>query len=91
MPRIGMGYKLVLSGGGMLGGNPMYRRQQLETEGRLETFDEIRHSLEARLGFWMSVKEGASLIDGAGDEVELLVGCIASVGIPRDQMSFDGP
>ena len=75
----------------MLGGNPMYRRQQLETEGRLETFDELGHFVEARPGFWMAFEEGASLLDGARDEVELLFGCIASVGISRYEMSLDGP
>jgi hypothetical protein len=66
----------------MLGGNPMNRRQQLKTERRLETFDELGHSCEARLGFWMAFEKRTSIIDGARDEVELLVGCIASVGIP---------
>ena len=61
----------------------MHRREQLEAEGRLEPVDEVRHPVEALPGLGRTAESLGGVLDGAGHQLQLLVGPVAAVAVSR--------
>ena len=60
--------------------------EKLEAERRLEPFDELRDAFEPSHGHGVIRQKRLGVVDRTGHEVERLVGRVAAVAIPRDEV-----
>jgi hypothetical protein len=65
------------------------RRQEFHAEGRLEAFHELDDAIEASAGLRIPGEDRHRVLDRSGHELELLVGCIAAIGVSADEVPLD--
>lgn len=71
------------------GRHPVHRRQELHAVGGLETVDQIRHAVKPGPGLRKVCEQRLRVLDGPGNELDVLVRRVAAIGVARQIVTLD--